>query len=61
LSKFWKVSEAREISNNNERNITFGFDEMINDVYFYSKVLDGEESEENIFIKMKSLLDKEFL
>ena len=62
ISKFWKVKQANDQYSNNERTIQFGFNEMLNESEFYSRLLEGGfEREENIFINIKRAMDNEVI
>lgn len=60
LSKFWKIGDDKDIYNFNKHTILLGFDELIKEPTFYSKLLEGEEREVRIFSTIKRAMDSEF-
>jgi hypothetical protein len=59
ISKCWIAGEGMDEYDTNEKIIQFGFRELIEDGYFYGKLVEGYQREIKIFQDYKKLIDEE--
>ncbi len=60
MSKYWQITELPDEYNDNKLGIFIGFNEMINDEYFYGELLEDNQNIIEIFNNYRKKMIEEF-
>jgi hypothetical protein len=60
ISKYWSIKESIDYYSGNKLGIEIGFEEMINDEYFYGEMLEDNARNLEIFEKYRSKMIDEY-